>query len=475
MDENILPMGMEDVMGHSLDDVVVILPGVMGSSLHDRNGDEVWGTSLGSLVKGVLTRGRAARRLQLPQGIGDAPAPDGVVATALLPDIHVIPGIWSVSIGYERMLAWFRETFDVVEPGQDTPANFVPFPYDWRLSNRASALALKQTIEPVLERFRAQPGRADAKIVFIAHSMGGLVARYYVDVLGGHEITRRVITLGTPHRGAANALDSLVNGISKGFGPLKIDLTGLARSMPALYQLLPEYACIETPAGLRKTTEVVVPELATADLQDAMRFHEELRAGAAAHAAAYEAHPILARTQPTATTAKIVDGNVVTMRTIEGRDEAGDGTVPRLSASPYGVAPTSAIHRYVMDKHGALPSNEPVLVELEGVLTSREVIARAAEYELGVVCDDIVVAGQPFEVTAEVESDLVVDARVHGPDGSVVLQALAVDRGDNSYGATFDGLAPGCYTVRLGVRGSTDSVTTPVVVIPADVSSAEDG
>ena len=176
-------------MKHPLNDLVVVLPGIMGSSLADPDGKEVWGTSLGSIVKGVLTRGAAIKRLQLPVGIGDDPAPDGVTATRLMPDIHVIPGIWSVSIGYERLVAWFRETFDVIEAnGAPTPgaANFVQFPYDWRLSNRASAAALARRVEPLLEQLRAEPGRADAKVVFVGHSMGGLVARYYVDVLGGH-------------------------------------------------------------------------------------------------------------------------------------------------------------------------------------------------------------------------------------------------------------------------------------------------
>jgi len=456
-------------MPHPLNDVVVVLPGIMGSALHDRDGHEVWGTSMGTLVKGVLTRGKAAKRLQLPAGIGDAAAPDGVVATSLLSDIHVIPGIWSVSIGYERLLAWFRETFEVVEAGAggdpSRAPNLVAFPYDWRLSNRTSALALQHTVEPILERFRAQPGKADAKLVFVAHSMGGLVARYYVDVLGGHDVTRKVITLGTPHRGALNALVSLVNGISKGFGPLKIDLTDLARSMPALFQLLPEYACIESPTGLRKTTELSVPELATADLADAMRFHEELRTGATAHGSAYDAHPILARTQPTDTTARIVAGEVQALRTIEGRDEAGDGTVPRLSAAPYGVAQSSPTLRYVMDKHGGLPANEPVLIELEGVLTAREVIARAAEYEVGVSCDDIVLAGTPLDVAIGVESDLVVDVLVRDQSGAVVSRSIAVDRGDDTYRSRIEDLAPGRYALSVGVRGATETVTTPVVVI----------
>ena len=41
--------------------------------------------------------------------------------------------------------------------------------------------------------------------VLIGHSMGGLVARQYVQELGGHELVDTVITLGTPHRGTYSA------------------------------------------------------------------------------------------------------------------------------------------------------------------------------------------------------------------------------------------------------------------------------
>jgi pimeloyl-ACP methyl ester carboxylesterase len=457
-------------MAHPLNDVVVVLPGIMGSVLHDKDGHEVWGTSLGALVKGVLTRGAAAKRLQLPEGIGDEPAPDGVVATRLVPDIHVIPGIWTVSIGYDHLAKWFRDKFDVVEEGGDIsrPVNFVQFAYDWRLSNRASADALKARVEPVLERFRAQPGHADAKLIFIGHSMGGLVARYYVDVLGNQDITRKVITLGTPHRGALNAVVTLVNGISKGFGPLKIDLTNLSRSLPALYQLLPEYACIETPDGLRKTTEVSLPDVNTAMVTDAMKFHEELRAAGPGESGVYQSHPVLARTQPTDTTARLVRGKVEALRTIDGRDEAGDGTVPRLSAAPYGVASSHSMLRYVMEKHGALPSNDAVGVELEGVLTGTDLIPRAADFDIGVACDDVLAADETLRASIEVEAGLVVDARLHREDGSVVAETVATDHDDNTYDASFDSLPPGRYALRVGVRGSRDVVTTPIVVLPAE-------
>ena len=45
-------------------------------------------------------------------------------------------------------------------------------------------------------------------------------------------------------------------GVRKGIGPLKVDLTAFTRSLPAVFQLLPEYACIESPTGLLKTSEI---------------------------------------------------------------------------------------------------------------------------------------------------------------------------------------------------------------------------
>lgn len=52
--------------------------------------------------------------------------------------------------------------------------------------------------------------------MFLYHSMGGLLTRYYLEVLGGSEITRRLLTMGTPYRGAAQSLVDLVNGVRKG-------------------------------------------------------------------------------------------------------------------------------------------------------------------------------------------------------------------------------------------------------------------
>lgn len=39
------------------------------------------------------------------------------------------------------------------------------------------------------------------KIDIVAHSMGGIVSRYLVQLLGGEELVRNLVTLGSPHQG----------------------------------------------------------------------------------------------------------------------------------------------------------------------------------------------------------------------------------------------------------------------------------
>jgi triacylglycerol esterase/lipase EstA (alpha/beta hydrolase family) len=63
--------------------------------------------------------------------------------------------------------------------------------------------------------------------------MGGLVARYYLEVLEGWRDCRALITFGTPYRGSANALNYLANGYKKLF----LDLTEVMRSFSSIYQL----------------------------------------------------------------------------------------------------------------------------------------------------------------------------------------------------------------------------------------------
>jgi hypothetical protein len=142
-------------MAEQLDNVVVVLPGIMGSVLRDAHGDDVWELSAGSILKGVFGRLRGLKALQLPEGIGDDHPGDGVTAPALMPDMHVVPGIWTVTIGYNRLHKWFADTFDIVEFDPNTPeraTNYLRFPYDWRLEP-VQRRQLRKTVRPILERF----------------------------------------------------------------------------------------------------------------------------------------------------------------------------------------------------------------------------------------------------------------------------------------------------------------------------------
>ena len=54
-----------------------------------------------------------------------------------MPDLHVLPGFWTVQLGYERLLSWLESAFGLVRvTAGGPPGNFLPVPYDWRLSNR---------------------------------------------------------------------------------------------------------------------------------------------------------------------------------------------------------------------------------------------------------------------------------------------------------------------------------------------------
>ena len=220
-----------------LGDVVVLLPGILGSVL-ERDGKEVWAPTPGAALRALWTLGRSIAGLRLDDDPIDEDDLDGVVATRLMPDVHIVPGLWGID-GYSAISAMITSTFDVV-PGE----TFVPFPYDWRRDNRVAARQLPRSPLAALHEQRKE--NADAKLVLIGHSMGGLVARYFLECLDGWKDTRMLITFGTPYRGSLNAVDFIANGFTKKVGPFKVaDLSELLRSLTSVYQLLPIYPCID--------------------------------------------------------------------------------------------------------------------------------------------------------------------------------------------------------------------------------------
>ena len=437
-------------------DLIVVLPGILGSTLR-RKGHLVWAPSAGSVLRAIRTFGKSVKDLEVRAGGIDEKPDDGIEPVSLLPDLHILPGVWAPGKGYDRLVArlsglGYREAV----PGDGAPpASLLPVPYDWRLSNRYNGQRLKMIVEPALDRWRAQGGPyQDARIVFVCHSMGGLVARWYIEQCGGAELTRKLITLGTPYRGAARALSPLVNGIRADLGRFSVDLTEFARSMPSLYQLLPEYACLTSatsPGGLAKTTELALPELSTKMVEDAMLFHTTLRESENKRAASLATtYAILGTEQETATTATLSGGRIQLLGTYGDEDVGGDGTVPGVGAARADVALDSNTLQRFPEKHSSLQRNRAVFEAVRGIITARPLVVRGITDRVGlrVTVPEIAIRGEPVtvEVTPTEPVRYPVQVTVTSETGRPI-ESLTLKPANGTASATFESLPPGAYTI----------------------------
>ncbi|MFE2550069.1 esterase/lipase family protein [Streptomyces sp. NPDC059355] len=424
-------------------DLVVVLPGILGSRLADAEGRALWDLSGPALLRGLRNFGGSVGALRLPKDIGDGDPSDGVVPVGLMPDLHALPGIWHPVDGYTDLLRWLERHFTL-----SVADNLLTFPYDWRLSCRYNAGRLKDRMGLELERWRASaPERREARVVFLCHGMGGLVARHYVERLGGDGITRRVITLGTPHRGSLRALADLVEGGNRRDGDR--ELGAFARSLPSLHQLAPDYACVEGPDGLAHLRDLPgLPGVDEALLADAGRFHADLR-DAPPRADLYA---IAGTGQPTATTARHAGDRLVLLPEADG-----DGTVPRLGAAA-GVTRSRTPYAWwtPYEQHGSLQNNLAVREALRGLLGDEplppeEPDAADPAAGLGVRVPPVLPAGVPYEVTVTAPDDerlLMAELRpAHG--GRPAARALR-SLGGGRYGVAFPPPEPGAYRLSVG-------------------------
>jgi len=442
-------------------DVVILLPGILGSAL-TRDGEDVWAPTPGAVGRALWSLGRSIRSLELE----DDPAErddlgDGVVASRLVPDVHLIPGLWGID-GYSGISRMIHDHFDVVD-GQ----TYVELPYDWRRDNRVAARRLRELADRTLHEQRQQ--NPDAKLVLIGHSMGGLVARYFLECLDGWRDTRLLVTFGTPYRGSMNAVDFLVNGFEKRLGPLKlVDLTDLLRSLTSVYQLLPVYPCVDFGAGYQRVAEAslpgVDPDRANAALTE---FHRAIEAGVSAHdPGPYEIQSVVGLAQTTKQSGRW-DGERLTIESSHGgEDMGGDGTVPRVSATPIETDDWQPTYQpmYSGDLHAALQNAEPVQTQLLGVLTARKREGFRAVQGVRLDADELLAVGEPLVVRALPDrANLTMQATVTdlatGRDvASVPLQRDA----DDVHHGELAPLRPGDYRLRVEGVGDSAALADPV-------------
>jgi Lecithin:cholesterol acyltransferase len=455
-------------------DIVVLLPGITGSVLR-KDGKDVWNVTAGSVLRALLSLGQNVKDLALDEDPADVDdLGDGVTAPKIMRDIHLIPGLWKID-GYSKTLRYVTDTFDVVQ-GE----NFFEFPYDWRRDNRVAARKLAKDAQGWLAAWREKSGAADAKLILVGHSMGGIISRYYLECLDGWRDTRVLVTFGTPYSGSLNAIGTLVNGLSKRIGPVGIDLSGLVRSLTAIYQLLPTYDCYDAGDGkLVRVSEATIPNIDPQKARAAAEFHNEIRNAVEKHEQdeeyrekGYDIRPVVGVLQPTSQSARAAGDGVTLLRSRGGKDSGGDGTVPRVSATPAEVE-REANAMFASERHASLQNEDAVLVQLRGVLSGLDVDFPGFRdafptIGLGLDLDDLYEAGEPVTVRVHPQEEPAESLRVQvcdaGTNEEVARETLTpTDNGWHK--AELRPLQEGTYRLTVFGSGGVEPVTDLFVVL----------
>jgi len=219
---------------------VIVIHGLMGSRLKTADsGKEVW---VGSPLK-LLFSDYAETALEIdPQTL--LPKSSPLVAAGLL-DKVAGKNFYAGIIDTLESAGRYQHAESGVAQTRNS-RNYYVFNYDWRQDNMQSARKLSLLIKQIQADF-SDP---NLKVDLVAHSMGGLIARYYLRYgeydtlndndfeinLNGAESVRRVILLGTPNLGSVSSLHAFIKGFKLGTGSVPPETLA---TMPSAYQLFP--------------------------------------------------------------------------------------------------------------------------------------------------------------------------------------------------------------------------------------------
>jgi pimeloyl-ACP methyl ester carboxylesterase len=235
---------------------VIVIPGILGSELvNSRTGETVWPSAFRTAEDGLpMTPDLSANRDDLVPG----KIIETVRLARILPEVYVYRDLLEAL----RHFAGYREgdwNNPTSEGDKDT---FYVFAYDWRKDNVANARELVRSVERLKEKL----GRQDLKFNVIAHSMGGLIARYAA-MYGNEDLPEgesqihpswagakhisKIVMIGVPNEGSADAFATLIAGYSITEGlrrrvPLLNKLTAEdAVRSPSVFQLLPHAGVVK--------------------------------------------------------------------------------------------------------------------------------------------------------------------------------------------------------------------------------------
>ena len=251
---------------------VIVIPGILGSRLIDGQTNEVvWGEMGPAGVSPLKTHSLTELALPMQQGVPLHQLHDQVKHDGPLDQITFrVAGIPVRVNTYAQVLATLgvggyrdqhfrgQSRLNEVNYANDHFTCF-QFAYDWRRDISESAALLAQYIEErdaytrqqYLERYGIE--NPNIKFDIVAHSMGGMVARYYlrygnqpladdgslpVLTWEGARRVGRVFIVGTPNLGSTQAIKEMKEGLRLA-PPMPKFPAAVVGTMPAAYQLFP--------------------------------------------------------------------------------------------------------------------------------------------------------------------------------------------------------------------------------------------
>jgi pimeloyl-ACP methyl ester carboxylesterase len=226
---------------------LIVIPGVMGSTLkNSETGEQVWVRFTDAKDDG----------LKLPTNPNLALNRDSIVADDIIDKVKVLKFLPSISV-YDELLKYLGGIGSYRRGDWNKPDllgykdTYYVFAYDWRLDNAENAKLLTQKVE----KLKAKLAKPNLKFDVLAHSMGGIIARYAamygtqepqnkpVPTWYGVKHFNKIVMLATPNEGSMLSLESLYNGYSvqtiagRYYPPFLSREVGF--SLPSLFQLLP--------------------------------------------------------------------------------------------------------------------------------------------------------------------------------------------------------------------------------------------
>jgi pimeloyl-ACP methyl ester carboxylesterase len=217
---------------------VVVVPGIMGSGLVRPDGTPVWLN---------LRNALGHFNLSLPLSLPLSESKDDLEPAALLVGTDArVPRMFGFTEYYDLLEILEAAGFRTVAESDASQPSYHVFTYDWRRDIVEAARRLHDT----LDRLAHEHGDPGLRFNVIGHSMGGLVARYYLRygtaepaddqpvTWAGARRIRNLIVVATPSGGAIHSLEGLLFGSRVGLSYTTLAAPVIAR-MPSVYQLLP--------------------------------------------------------------------------------------------------------------------------------------------------------------------------------------------------------------------------------------------